>query len=225
MRTLDLASLVCIGGLVIACGGGQKKTNDPSSKEAKDDGATEKWEGATADDQKARNTGSGSGSSGSSSGSGSSGSGSGGSDTSSGSSGSGSSGSVSGASGAATTNSGSSAPPVASPPTRRSDQYDKEHTDIVLNRAVRQVKANCGLATDDTGKPAGPWGKVTISVMLGRNGHSKGATVPAPYDGTPPGRCIVHAFSSLTFPPWGGADTPVDVELEIPKPEGAKPGK
>ncbi len=207
MRTLALASLVCIGGLVIACGGGQKKTTDPSSKETKGDGATEKWEGATADDQKPHDTGSGS-------------SGSGGSDTGSGSSGSGSS-----AGSAATTNSGSSAPPVASPPTRRSDQYDKEHTDIVLNRAIRQVKANCGLATDDTGKPAGPWGKVTISVMLGRNGHSKGATVPAPYDGTPPGRCIVHAFSSLTFPPWGGADTPVDVELELPKPEGAKPGK
>lgn len=218
MRTLSLASLLCIGGLLVSatgCGGGQKKTTAPSSREAKDDGATEKWEGATADDQKPRETGSGS------SGSGSSGSGSGSSSGASGSEGAGGSGSGSGASGAATS-SGSGAAPVVSPPTRRSDQYDKEHTDIVLNRAIRQVKANCGLSTDDTGKPAGPWGKVTVSVMLGRNGHSKGTTVPAPFDGTPPGRCIMHAFSNLTFPPWGGADTPVDVELEIVKPEGAK---
>jgi len=206
MRTLSLASLLCLGGLLIACGGGQKKTTEP--KEAKDDGATEKWEGATAEDQKPRDTGSGSG--GSSGGSGSGGSGSGG----SGSSGTG---------GGDATNSGSSAPPVAATVKQRSDQYDKEHTDIVLNRAARQVKTNCGLATDENGKPSGPWGKVTISVMLGHNGHSKGATVPAPYDGTPPGRCIVHAFSILTFPPWGGADTPVDVEVELVKPDGAKP--
>ncbi len=202
MRTSLFPLLLCVGVASVACGGGQKKTTDPSSKQATDDGAKEKWEGATSDDQKPRSTG-GSGS-GSGSGSGTE--------------------SPSGA-GSASTNGGSSAPPVASPPQRRSDQYDKEHTDIVLSRAIRQVKANCGLATDETGKPAGPWGKVTISVMLGHNGHSKGATVPAPYDGTPPGRCIAHAFSTLTFPPWGGADTPVDVELELPRPEGAKPGK
>lgn len=200
VSVLSLTAL--LGAASAGCGGPPKKADDASSKEAKDDGASEKWEGATPDDQKPRTTGSGSGNAGSSgSGSGSSGSG----------------------AGTASTNSGSTAPPVASPPTRRSDQYDKEHTDIVLNRAVRQVKANCGAATDDTGKAAGPWGKVTISVMLGRNGHSKGATVPAPYDGTPPGRCIVQAFSQLTFPPWGGADTPVDVEVELVKPEGAKP--
>jgi hypothetical protein len=115
--------------------------------------------------------------------------------------------------------SGSSHVPVAEAPKQRSDQYDKEATDVVLNRSIRQVKANCGSATDETGKPAGPFGKVTINVMLGHNGRSKGVTVPAPFDGTPPGRCITQAFSNLTFPPWGGADTPVDVEVEIVKPK------
>jgi hypothetical protein len=43
--------------------------------------------------------------------------------------------------------------------------------------------------------------------------------VPAPFDGTPPGRCITQAFSNLTFPPWGGADTPVDIEVEVVKPK------
>jgi hypothetical protein len=118
--------------------------------------------------------------------------------------------------------SGDSSPshvPVAEAPKQRSDQYDKEHTDIVLNRSARQVKANCGQATDDNGKAAGPFGKVTINVMLGHNGRSKGVTVPAPFDGTPPGRCITQAFSNLTFPPWGGADTPVDIEVEVVKPK------
>jgi hypothetical protein len=112
------------------------------------------------------------------------------------------------------------APPVVGGPseTRRTDQYDKDHTEIVLKRAARQVKEHCGQATDESGKPSGPWGKTTVSVVLGHNGHSKGATVPAPYDGKPTGRCTVQAFSNLTFPPWGGADTTVDWEVEIPQP-------
>jgi hypothetical protein len=116
---------------------------------------------------------------------------------------------------------GSSGPTHQAPveaATRRSDQYDKDATDVVLKRAARQVKGNCGSSTDESGKANGPWGKVTISVNLGHNGHTKGVTVPAPYDGTPSGRCITQAFSSLTFPPWSGSDTTVDQEVELVKP-------
>ena len=98
---------------------------------------------------------------------------------------------------------------------KRTDTYDKEHTEIVLRRASRQVKEHCGEAKDENGKASGPWGKFNVSVSLGHNGRSKGATVPAPYDGKPTGRCAVQAFSALTFPPWGGADTTIDWEVEI----------
>ena len=97
----------------------------------------------------------------------------------------------------------------------RTDSYDKEHTEIVLKRAARQVKEHCGEAKDENGKASGPWGKFNVSVNLGHNGRSKGATVPAPYDGKPTGRCAVQAFSALTFPPWSGADTTLDWEIEI----------
>ena len=41
--------------------------------------------------------------------------------------------------------------------------YDKEAVEVVLKRAARQVKANCGAATDEDGKATGPWGiKVSI---------------------------------------------------------------
>jgi hypothetical protein len=115
-------------------------------------------------------------------------------------------------------------PPAGAVPTtpqvgqNRTDTYDKEHTEIVLKRAARQVKEHCGEAKDDTGKASGPWGKTSISVNLGHNGRSKGATVQAPYDGKPTGRCAVQAFTSLTFPPWSGADTTVDWEIEIVPP-------
>ncbi len=92
----------------------------------------------------------------------------------------------------------------------------------MLKRAARQVKANCGFATDSDGKAAGPWGKVTIQVNLGHNGHSKGTTIPSPYDGKPVGRCISQAFANLIFPPWGGADMQVDWEVELVQPPAAK---
>lgn len=103
---------------------------------------------------------------------------------------------------------------------RREDQYDKEATEVVLKRAARQVKDNCGAAKDDNGKASGPWGKATLQLVLGHGGRSKGVTVPAPYQGKPVGNCIEKAFTNLTFPPWGGADTQVDWEVELVQPAG-----
>jgi hypothetical protein len=102
--------------------------------------------------------------------------------------------------------------------TRRTDQYDKEATEVVLKRAARQVKENCGQAKDDTGKATGPWGKTTVQIMLGANGRSKGITVPAPYQGKAVGNCVEKAFTNLTFPPWGGSDVEVPWEIEIVNP-------
>jgi len=115
-------------------------------------------------------------------------------------------------------------PGVQEGATRRSDQYDKEATEVVLKRAARQVKENCGAAKDDNGKATGPWGKATIQVQLGHNGRSKGLTVPAPYQGKVTGNCIEKAFANLTYPPWGGQDAQVDWEVEVvqPAPEPKK---
>lgn len=107
--------------------------------------------------------------------------------------------------------------------TRRTDQYDKEATEVVLKRAARQVKENCGQAKDDSGKATGPWGKATLQIMLGANGRGKGVTVPAPYQGKAVGNCVEKAFTNLTFPPWGGSDVEVPWEVEIVNPaEAAK---
>lgn len=112
----------------------------------------------------------------------------------------------------------SGGPAVNEAPTRRTDQYDKEATEVVLKRAARQVKDNCGQAKDEEGKAVGPWGKTTIQVQLGHNGHSRGTTVPPPFQGKPTGNCVEKAFANLTFPPWSGADTQVDWEVELVSP-------
>jgi hypothetical protein len=127
-------------------------------------------------------------------------------------------------SGSGTSTAGSSGGSVHEAEKKRTDQDDKEGTEIALNRAARQVKANCGQAKDENGKAIGPWGKVTVNVQLGHNGHSKGITVPPPYQGKPVGTCIERAFTNLSFPPWAGADTEVPWEVELVEPgkEGKK---
>jgi len=112
------------------------------------------------------------------------------------------------------------AAPASDAPSAGGPPYDKDAVEIELKRATRQVKANCGSATDDDGAATGPWGKTTASVTLGRNGHVKQVTVPAPYDGKAVGVCIVHAFQKIQFPPYGGSvDVAVDREVELKKPK------
>jgi hypothetical protein len=96
--------------------------------------------------------------------------------------------------------------------------YDKEAVEISLKRAARQVKANCGATTDEDGKASGPWGKTTVTVKLGHNGHSQGATVSAPFDGRPVGKCISQAFVVMIYPPFAGPDTTVDWPVELIEP-------
>ena len=98
--------------------------------------------------------------------------------------------------------------------------YDRYAVEVQLKRAARQVKANCGSATDDEGKATGPWGNTKASVVLGRNGRVKQVTVPTPYDGKPVGVCVVHAFEKLVFPPYAGSsDVSVDWDIEIVAPK------
>jgi hypothetical protein len=101
--------------------------------------------------------------------------------------------------------------------------YDRDAVEVQLKRAARQVKANCGSATDDEGKATGPWGSTKANVVLGRNGRVKGVTVPSPYDGRPVGDCVVHAFEKLVFPPYAGSsDVSVDWDIELTPPKHHK---
>ena len=96
--------------------------------------------------------------------------------------------------------------------------YDRTALEVTLKRASRQVKSNCGGATDENGVVSGPWGKTTFTVKLGHNGHSKGGSIPAPYDSKPCGRCVVKAFTNLIYAPFAGEDMDVDWAVEIVKP-------
>jgi hypothetical protein len=104
------------------------------------------------------------------------------------------------------------------PATLGGPAYDRATLEVTLTRASRQVKANCGSATDENGAVTGPWGKTTFIVKLGHNGHSKGGTIPAPYDGKPTGNCVVKAFTNLIYAPFAGDDADVSWPVEFSKP-------
>jgi hypothetical protein len=115
---------------------------------------------------------------------------------------------------------GNSEAPASSGPSGGKLPYDKDSVEIELKRAARQVKANCGSATDDNGSAPGPWGKTTANVTLGRNGHVKDVSVPAPYEGQPDGVCAVNAFKKIQFPPYASSSdavVPWDIEFVKPK--------
>ena len=111
--------------------------------------------------------------------------------------------------------------PPAQAPSAGKTPYDKDAVEVELKRGARQVKANCGAATDDEGKATGPWGKTKASITLGRNGHVKLVTLPAPYDGKPVALCVAHSFDKIQFPPYAGdTDAVVDWDVELVKPKG-----
>jgi hypothetical protein len=118
-------------------------------------------------------------------------------------------------------NSSAAASPDPTPaPAGNKLPYDKESVEVELKRASRQVKANCGSATDDSGSAPGPWGKTSASVTLGRNGHVKDVTIPAPYDGQPDGVCVVNAFKKIQFPPYASSsDVVIEWDIELVKPK------
>jgi hypothetical protein len=98
--------------------------------------------------------------------------------------------------------------------------YDKDAVEAQLRRAAKQVKDNCGSASDEDGNKNGPWGSTTATVVLGRNGHVQEVTLPAPYSGKPVGDCVVNSFKKIQFPPYGGStdvSVPWDVQIVAPK--------
>jgi hypothetical protein len=98
--------------------------------------------------------------------------------------------------------------------------YDKDAVEAQLRRAAKQVKENCGAASDEDGNKPGPWGKTAATVVLGRNGHVQDVTVPAPYNGKPVGDCVVRSFKKIQFPPYpGSSDVSVSWDVEIVQPK------
>jgi hypothetical protein len=98
--------------------------------------------------------------------------------------------------------------------------YDKDEIDAKMKRSAKQIKANCGAATDEEGKATGPWGTVHVSVTLGRNGHVKDVAIPDPYKDKPVGTCISRQLMKIIFAPYVASDdSTIEEDFEVTKPK------
>ena len=109
-----------------------------------------------------------------------------------------------------------------STPTGEKVKYDKEMVDSLLKRSAERVKNNCGSATEEGGAKAGPYGETTVSVTVSHTGWIMNPTVPAPFNGTAVGNCIVNSFDRKQFPPFGGQDVIVNVPVVVVDPKTVK---
>jgi len=97
--------------------------------------------------------------------------------------------------------------------------YDKDEIAAKMKRSAKQIKANCGAATDEEGKATGPWGTVHVSVTLGSNGHVKDVAIPDPYKDKPVGTCISRQLMKISFAPYVASDdSTIEEDFEVTKP-------
>jgi hypothetical protein len=106
----------------------------------------------------------------------------------------------------------------------RADQsFDEEAVNLVLTRATRQAQANCAKVRNAEGRMAGPWGDVTVTVVLNHaSGRIKDVFVDDAFDDTPTGRCVEGAYKLLVVPPWSGKDRTLERLVTLEKPAEAE---
>jgi hypothetical protein len=98
--------------------------------------------------------------------------------------------------------------------------YDKDEIETKMRRSAKQIKANCGSATDEEGKATGPWGTLKATITLGRNGHVKDVSIPDPYNGKPVGTCVSRQLMKLIYSPFAGStDASIEWDFELVKPK------
>ncbi len=114
---------------------------------------------------------------------------------------------------------GKGAGPVASAPASlagdvRNDEkrgsFDEPQGKIVLSRAANNART----CVDVVGKSQ-PRGDADVTVTFSGVGKSTKATVGAPFDGTPIGKCIVRAFVNIVVTPFEGPDVDVHQKVKL----------
>jgi hypothetical protein len=114
---------------------------------------------------------------------------------------------------------GKGAGPAASAPASlagdvRSDEkrgsFDEAQAKILLARAAK----NAGTCVDVVGKNQ-PHGDAAVTITFSGVGKSSKATVGAPFDGTPIGKCVVRAFVNIIIAPFEGPDVEIKQRVSL----------
>jgi hypothetical protein len=106
-------------------------------------------------------------------------------------------------------------------------QFDKKQTEMELKRATRSAESCPGVVAEQEKKDH-PRGDTRVSVTFQEDGTVRQISIPAPFDGTPVGDCVMRAYKSVIVPPYTGGDQIIDWELSLkdaPKAADASKGK
>lgn len=83
----------------------------------------------------------------------------------------------------------------------RKGSFDEAQAKIVLARAANNART----CVNVVGKNQ-PHGDAPVTITFSGTGKSTKATVAAPFDGTPIGKCVVRAFVNILISPFEGPD-------------------
>ena len=100
---------------------------------------------------------------------------------------------------------------------RMAGSFDKVQTQVSINRGARQATECAKIHTE------GPFGTFTMKVIIDPSGKVKDAQPPAPFAGTPIGKCVESAFEHELIPPWDGKDETLESTVTLKKPDGPPP--
>ncbi len=87
--------------------------------------------------------------------------------------------------------------------------FDDAQAKILLSRATNNARTCVSVVGKNQ-----PHGDAIVTVTFSGTGKSTKATVGAPFDGTPIGKCVVRAFVNIIVTPFEGPD--VDVHQKVP---------
>ena len=111
-------------------------------------------------------------------------------------------------------------PPAVSDEPEQKKPFDKRQADLEVKRAQRSAETCPSAVTEQ-----GPGGTAKVTLTFANDGHVKEATIAAPFDDTPVGKCAINAMKAVIVPPFEGGDESVDVELNLtPKEDATKAG-
>jgi hypothetical protein len=96
----------------------------------------------------------------------------------------------------------------------RSDEkkgsFDDAQAKIFLARAAKNARTCVNVVSKNQ-----PHGDATITVTFSGAGKSTKATVGAPFDGTPIGKCMIRAFVNITITPFEGPDVQMPQRVSL----------
>jgi hypothetical protein len=93
-------------------------------------------------------------------------------------------------------------------------QFDRKQVEMELKRATRSAESCPGVVAEQEKKDH-PRGDTRVSVTFQEDGTVRQISIPAPFDGTPVGDCVVRAYKAVIVPPYTGGDQIIDWDLSL----------